>query len=358
LRGERVESHVIAGFGACLILPRALYHGVVPALAERLRALDDAPADVTEAARVEARRALALDAIRDRELRELISALTARGLRALLMKGAHLAYSHYERPDLRTRADTDLLIAASDRDAIFATLEARGYQRPTHVAGTLVMYQAIFTKGDPDQLAHVVDVHWRVANPQVFADLLTYDELAATAVPVPALGPGAWGPSEPHALLLACVHRVAHHYGADLMHWLYDIHLIASRMTEAEWKVFVALAEERGVASICWQSLADAASDFGTALPALVVAAPHLAHPDVEARTSAFLRGERRHIEQVVSDLRALPTWRDRVRLMTQHVFPSAAYMRTQYAPASSAPLPVLYVRRALHGARKWLARP
>jgi hypothetical protein len=45
------------------------------------------------------------------------------------------------------------------------------------------------------------------------------------------------------------------------------------------------------------------------------------------------------------------------VRLVRQHLFPSAHYMRGVYAPASTAPLPVLYARRAWRGARRWLAR-
>ena len=54
-------------------------------------------------------------------------------------------------------------------------------------------------------------------------------------------------------------------------------------------------------------------------------------------------------------DLAALPTWGSRARLVRQHAFPSASYMRGTYAPGSRLPLMVLYVIRALRGARKWM---
>jgi hypothetical protein len=60
----------------------------------------------------------------------------------------------------------------------------------------------------------------------------------------------------------------------------------------------------------------------------------------------------------VVDDLRALPTWADRWRLMREHAFPPVEYMRGVYAPSSRTPLVWLYTRRMLVGARKWLAPP
>jgi hypothetical protein len=75
------------------------------------------------------------------------------------------------------------------------------------------------------------------------------------------------------------------------------------------------------------------------------------------AATSAYLASGRRHVQHVWWDLRSLATWGERSRLMRQHLFPSARYMRQVYAPASQAPLPWLYARRVWHGAQKWLAR-
>jgi hypothetical protein len=225
------------------------------------------------------------------------------------------------------------------------------------VSGTLVMSQATYVAARAGIVTHVVDVHWKIANPHAFAGLVTYEELAADAVPVPQLGPGARGLSDAHALLVACVHRVAHHYDADVLIWLYDIHLIVSRITPTEWTRFVRLAARGGVWQISRRSLERTQAAFGTGLPDMDAAGMRVDEA-TEAATAAFLDARRRPVERVMADLRALPRWRDRVRLVREHVFPSATYMRGRYAPSSTAPLPVLYARRVLRGARKWLARP
>jgi hypothetical protein len=59
----------------------------------------------------------------------------------------------------------------------------------------------------------------------------------------------------------------------------------------------------------------------------------------------------------VLDDLRTLSRWRDRWRLVREHAFPPATYMRRVYALSSAAPLPLLYARRLLRGGRKWLKK-
>jgi len=53
-------------------------------------------------------------------------------------------------------------------------------------------------------------------------------------------------------------------------------------------------------------------------------------------------------------DLRALPGWRARARLIAGHLFPPAGYMRNTYAPSSHAILPWLYAARFVRGLRGW----
>jgi hypothetical protein len=358
VRGDRVDARAIAATDVDDLVLRAEAHGVLPLVAERVGARTDVPSPLQRVLAVEARRHAALDVAREVELRRLVAALDARGVRALLMKGAQLAYSHYGRSDLRPRIDTDLLIARKDREIVVGVLEALGYEGTGHVAGSLVMYQACYVRRPHGVQIHVVDLHWKVANPQVFSDLVSYEELSASAVALPALGSGAWGLSDAHALLIACVHRVAHHYDAERLIWLYDIHLIASRLAPGEWRTFEELGRLRGVVQVCRRSLERASAAFGTVLPPFVTSGSALRSSEAEAATAAFLEPGRRHVEQVVDDLRALPSWGDRARLVRQHLFPSRSYMRGSYAPSSGAPLAVLYVRRALHGAWKWLARP
>jgi len=333
----------------------ARYHAVTGLLSERLSAAGGTPSHVIQRLRDLAFREAVVDLIRERQLRVLIEALDVTGVRALLIKGAHLAYSHYHDPALRPRLDTDLLIRPADRDVVDRILRSQGYEPQLHVSGALVSSQRMYVKSFYGSPVHIVDLHWKIANQIAFADMLTFDDVAARATALPRLSRRARGLSDVDALLLACVHRVAHHHDSDCLIWLYDIHLLAGGMAPAGWQAFVSLARDRKMTAICRHSLQRAAALFRTEIPEQVRVA--FANTDAQHEPSAsYLRANRRPAADIITDLGSLRSWRARWQLVREHLFPSVDYMRGVYAPASGAPLPVLYAHRALHGARKWLA--
>jgi hypothetical protein len=101
-----------------------------------------------------------------------------------------------------------------------------------------------------------------------FSRILPWERLAAEARPCAAFDTGATVLSPPHALLLACLHRVAHHFDPPTLIWVYDIHLLASSMSEDETARFVRLAVDGGLAAICARGLGLAQHHFRTTLPA------------------------------------------------------------------------------------------
>jgi hypothetical protein len=361
---EHLKSILRSPAGAAVPLPEidpdalvssAEAHAVLPLVAARLLPRRDLPGALAHRLEDAARLAVVDDLVQEAELKRLIQAFAA-GLRPVLMKGAHLAYTYYERPDLRPRVDTDLLVARGDEAAAARELQRLGYAPREQSHGDLVSYQSAYALTRNGATLHVVDLHWRIANPQRFGQVLSYDDASAAAVPVPSLTPDARALSPVHALLIACVHPVAHHANQHCLLWQYDIHLVASRFDDEDWREFAAAARAGGVAGVCRASLARAFDDFGLSVPrdawfALVDST------GADAATSAYLAGGRRHVQRVWWDLQSLSTWHERSRLLRQHLFPSAQYMRQVYAPSSGAPLPWLYARRVWHGAQKWLAR-
>jgi hypothetical protein len=358
VRGDSGLSATLARYDPDFICERADYHGLTPLVAHHLAAAPDLSPHLHARLQLRAKLELAADLIREAEIRRAIEAFAAEGISPLLLKGAHLAYGWYERSDLRPRIDTDLLVAPDARDDVNRILLAIGYQSPSHATGALLTYQAAYPKRRDQLLIHVFDVHWRIANPQAFGAVLSFDELARAAVPVPQLGPAARAPSAADALFLACVHRVAHHFDSNRIIWLYDIHLIATGLTAAGWQHFLGLVEERKVAAVCRRSLERTINRFRTEVPAAVLADPRLRPSPAAEPTAAYLAPRRRHVHNVVNDLQALPRWRDRVRLVREHLFPSSRYMREVYGLSSRTPLPLLYAHRAVRGAWRWLERP
>jgi hypothetical protein len=330
-------------------------HGMLPLLAEVASASAICPSDIRDALNAEARNRLAADLVREHELRRLIEALESGGVRTLLMKGVDLAYSSYSRPDLRPRTDSDLLVGPEARSRAGAILESLGYERVPQTGGHLLMYQEPFRLLREGRVAHIVDLHWRAFNPQRYGSTFGFHELDGAAEPRPALSGGARGLGRVHALALASVHRVAHHFDHDRLIWLYDVRVIASMMTPADWKAFLALAESKGIQAACARTLDAARQAFNAAVPDHVL--NRLRAAGERREEAAFLDPHAPHVRRVLSDFRHTGGWGERVSLARQHLFPPARYMRTVYAPSSAAPLWLLYIRRIVRGSRRWLVR-
>ncbi len=297
----------------------------------------------------------ALAIVRERELRRVLSVLAEHHVTPLLFKGAHLAFALYPSPDRRPRLDTDLLIKESDREPVRRCLENVGYVPGPTVTGDVAFAQFQVWRIDESGARHTIDVHWRVANPKAFADRLTYDELRRDAVPVVRLGLNAFAPSAVHALLIACLHRTAHHGTTTRLVWLYDIHLLASQLSEAGWMNLANLARDRGLAAVVASGLNAASEKIGTAVPEVIADRLRADAADTDADVLAFLSGPQPQMQVAVSDWKRIRSWRARVRFAREHLFPAPQYMRDRYQIRSQAALPFLYAHRIATGSVKWL---
>jgi hypothetical protein len=301
------------------------------------------------------RAAAILDAIQTRELGAVLAALAGAGIEPVLLKGAALACTHYPRPELRPRSDTDLMIPGGAREGAARALRDLGYARADELDGELAIGQFHFTRIDRHGVPHVLDVHWRVSNVRIFADAVSYDELRRDAVPLAALGPAAWSPSPVHALLLACIHRVAHHGDTRNLLWLLDVHLLAGGLSAREGEAFVDLAANRRMQAVCAWTLELSQAAFGRLDAAWVGALSAGGDPDEPSR--AFIGGGHRLAGILVADVAATPGWTARLRLLREHVLPGLTYMRARYPRCPALLLPAAYVHRVLFGLPRWLRR-
>src|SRR5262249_51587245 len=155
-----------------------------------------------------------------REITRVLASLREAGVTALVLKGGALAYTHYPAPHLRPRGDTDLLVTREDRARAQEALDDLGYRRQNSVSRDAVHTQWMFRRHE-GRLPHTIDLHWAISNRPLFARMLSFDELRRDARPIATLGADALAPAPVHALILACVHRVAHHDDAPTLIWLY-----------------------------------------------------------------------------------------------------------------------------------------
>jgi len=325
---------------------------------ERLSKLDSTagwPRQVWEELSDAARTRAAEELLRKAEIRRVVAALADAGIRPILLKGTPLAYTVYDSPASRPRADTDVIVSGAEVEAARQVMRSLSYVETVQCHELLSQFEV--QQCDRFGVIHAFDVHWSISTQPVFAGLLTYDALLLRAVAVPALGESAVAPCRVDALLLSCVHPAMHHRNDERLLWILDIHLLASGLSPAELDEFEALARMKKVVAICRRGLQQAQAVFGTLVAAdLIGRLNRTAGPEPSA---AYLASERRWHHETMASLRALPRLGDRARLVREVLLPSPGYMLGAYGlrdkPLGTWLLPALYVHRNVQGAWKIL---
>lgn len=337
---------------------RILFHGVAAQIA--LTAGDDWPDAIRAALRQQALAQTMWDMRHAVLMRTLCNHLAEQGVRAAFLKGTALAYSVYDQPALRSRGDSDIVVAPADLPKAREALIAAGFVPLVADKGD-DEYQEDWTWSQGNGQTHNLDLHWASFNSPVLARTLPAQRLLDDAVPLPAIGPTAMRVSDPDALLHACLHRMHHaqspyyidgmtYYSEDRLIWLLDIDLLVRRLDPAGTASFVAMAQDSGTGNICAHCLQNAHDRLNTPLdPQLMTALraiPDGAAARILAQDSAGLRA--------LENIRAAGGGMESVRFALRRIFPSRAFMQAKYAQDGTQPsLAVLYLRRIIRFLRQ-----
>ncbi len=359
MRGESlgVPDPILGGDDHQAMIDRIHYHGVAGLLAGRLDPPPGWPTTIAVAIR-DAAIARAMWELRHRQLlNELLAALAREQIIAILLKGTALAYDLYLSPATRTRGDSDILIKADDLAAARRVLRGVGFDLHggnDAVAGDYAL-QEVWTRSSDGGTAHHIDLHWQLLNAPALGTLLSFDECSADLLPLPRLGPHAFGMDRVRTLIHTCIHRALHvtspyfvngetYYGGDRLIWLHDIHLLANVLTHPEWTTFCDIADAKGISATCLDGLHSAKHFLATMIPARVTdriaAAPNLAPTSLYLRSRQFGRAWR--------DLRAIPGLRRKLGYVGARVLPDSTFVRAKYPQLAKFPTALLYARRMI----------
>jgi hypothetical protein len=315
-------------------------HGLQPLLFTMIR--DGWPRELVDALR---RDAFGNTMLAERgivRMNEVVEALRAHDITPLFIKGTALAESIYPSRGLRPRADVDLVVAPSEAERTVDALRALGYvaeMSPRNAPSAQVMLRGAHA-GD------VIDLHWAVSNLRELARLFDVDALRANGTTTAS---GLRIPLAIDSLLIACVHRVAHHHGDDRLIWLYDLVLLWHSLTPDERERFRERAIEGEIVAICAEGLSRAFEWFASD------EAPPLERTSHRERSESYLDPQRLRISELIAELRAAKG--ERLRFLRLLAFPSAEQMRARFPGTRNVALPLLYVRRALGAAAKLFTR-
>src|SRR2546423_4194437 len=102
-------------------------------------------------------RAAAAELLRLEDLRALLDGFARHGIPLVIIKGTALAYDIYDAPELRPRADTDLLIDRADVDRARGVFAELGYDGRVLSGDPHANRQQAFARGDRFGVQHVYD---------------------------------------------------------------------------------------------------------------------------------------------------------------------------------------------------------
>lgn len=318
------------------------FHGLVPLAYERVRRLAPA-ARLTSLLRAKTFAEAAAEELRERDLGEL-AARCPDPMNVLVIKGSALAYQIYEQPHLRSRSDHDLLIAFEDLPALRNIFLSLGYVEES-TGGELITSQTLFVR--EGARASVFDVHWRASNVHAVSRALVFESLIASSTAHPHF-PALRVPSLDDSLLIALLHRAAHHHDSERLIWLADIDRLCRALGEQRVAAVVDEARRKRIGSVCVRGLLLTRHYFATPLPPL----PHTGRD----RLSWLNARRSRRVEMFLRDLEALPGWNARRRWLHELAFPNEAFMRKEFARGDES-LARLYLRRGLRGLRRLFRR-
>ncbi len=325
--------------------------GVVALLHERINAAAgpvDIPAGFREHIAALARKKSQQSLMREAECRRILANLQKAGIKVLLLKGSALAYWLYPSAHLRDCSDIDLLFCSYDetRKAI-GLLQSMQYSlRDPAMAGDLTSFEQTCVRDSNAGTGLEIDLHWRLSSSPMFAYQFDFDELDASSMALPRLGPHARGLSPVHAFFNACMHRIQNMSDGteNCLKWLYDLHLLASQFSPAEWQMLVDVSIDRKFAGICLDGLQATKREFGTSIP-----------EDVPAALEKASKKERMQIGKMQGwfyiqrmSFSAFPTLRLRLRWLRQRLIPNGEYLKARYGESNFVRLLFKRIRAGL----------
>lgn len=335
LRGQRPTEPICGPESVGALLDAADIEGVLSLLDHRLKAMPDAdlPTGFAEALSLRVRDKAAMGLFWQAECRAILECLEEAGIASLLLKGSALAWWAYRQPYLRECGDIDLLLPSVEAaSGALDALGELGYSAPIRPRpGGLVNFETCCSRGQ-GAARREVDLHWQLSSTPLFAFRFDWQELASQAMPLVALSKGARGLEPVHALLHACMHRVQSlaQGQPDRLKWLYDLWLLGHKLDDSDWQRCTREAMDRGLASVCLDSLQAAQVCFGAFVPDSVCEACSQAAGKQALDVSRL--ADWRYFQRAT--WRAFDRPSQRWRWLAQRLFPDAAYLQSRHGSA------------------------
>lgn len=287
-------------------------------------------------------------------LKRAADALARGGIPLIVLKGAALAETIYDKPTLRPLADIDVLIRREHVAAALDVLQTAGYAPPQAAESDVytLRFENELAVSSRNRFGLAIDIHWSLIDSQYYQQNLAHDWFWDSSVPLPGYGARMLGPEA--QLLHLSTHFMVHHHGKGIL-WLYDIvRLLRHHDGGLDWERVFAEAERGELVLSLQKTLKRAIDDLGLEVEG----------PQRDGLSCLQPSAHERHVfdhptlgtsraQHFWNDVLTLPDWRARAAYVAHRLLPSPAFMRQRYEIRSDAWLPLYYPYRWLHGVWK-----
>lgn len=287
-------------------------------------------------------------------LKRVADALTRGGIPVIVLKGAALAETIYDKPTLRPLADIDVLIRREQVPGALEVLQEAGYAPPqaAESEGYTLRFENELAVSSRSRFGLAVDIHWSLIDSHYYQQALSHDWFWDSSVPLPGYAARMLGPEA--QLLHLSTHFMVHHHGKGIL-WLYDIvRLLRHHDGALDWNRVFGEAERCELVLSLQKTLQRGIDELGLRIEGPQRAVLSELQPSAKERhvfdhpTLGTSRAQ-----HFLNDVVTLSGWRARASYVAHRLIPSTAFMRRRYQLRSDAWLALYYPYRWLHGAWK-----
>ena len=269
-----------------------------------------------------------------------------------MFKGTALAYSVYQKPSLRPRSDTDVLVSAKDKANFDRVFAQQGFNKLFAIEGSFVSHQSTYGKHLLGETYLNIDLHWQINNRQMFASTFSAASLSKTSGKIDQLGNAKLSkpieiPSTLNSLLIAAIHRAGHHNKEDRLAWFYDIHLLANSLNDSQWLALSDSAIEKKIASITADALLTSQRYFASELNAQAI---DRLQSNQDEPSRIFLQTDLSERHYFWADLQSLKSMPEKLTFLQETLIPTPSYIRQQMGTRSAL---LGYAKRFIRGIKR-----
>lgn len=173
-----------------------------------------------------------------RELKQVLAALSAKGVTPLVLKGGALKWLVYSDPVTRPSGDIDLLVREKDVNTCRSVLEELGFYNAENNFKRFPNFTSEdeFVLPETGEVGFAVEVHWDLFRYRNFFSI-PIEELFENAIEVRADGFDFYGMALVDSFIHAAAHLTLFHNREVALFWIFDLYEMAKDLqAPGQWK--------------------------------------------------------------------------------------------------------------------------